>query len=531
LGSRVRIPSPAPKKPNENQTLSTLGEKLSELFATEQYAKLHEKDGLTRAKSVQCCSRAVRPGADPPDKKKAAPDGDQGAATSKATAANKSHCRAAALQARFVPLNKMQRAWIEPPKRVRSRRARYHQEPKRPWVRLFLDVLEHDAYRGLSINARRAYDALVCHLHRSGSIENGSLDVSHKTFETFGVTHRYVASALRELEDARLIWSSRAEQKHPLLPAAKRYGVTTYADETKRAFAWVYLDFLESKSYRGLSINARRVLERLLIENTMHRYKANGLLRVSARQFGQHGVNTRFTCGAIRELEKARLLGVIKGKPNGKYAAANLYRLKFLGTVDGPATWRRSQAEKTIFTTQMYDTTATQMYDMRKSVATAGPSGQPAKIGHQKRSKCTTSITSWVEMAPFGSACQKSRQKPDPEPGKEQVAFFCAKSAVNFGDNSSRLTRTVLAELAPVGYGESMERKRETENARRPGPGEPKARGAAREVASPICTAEVARGDGCARSVTERVCGAGGAFRTGAPGGLGRRQTALARDG
>jgi hypothetical protein len=90
LGSRVRIPSPAPKKTNENQRLSTLGEKLSERFATEQYAKLHEKDGHTRAKSVQCCSRAVRPGAAPPDKKKAAPDGDQSAATSKATAANKS---------------------------------------------------------------------------------------------------------------------------------------------------------------------------------------------------------------------------------------------------------------------------------------------------------------------------------------------------------------------------------------------------------------------------------------------------------
>jgi hypothetical protein len=82
LGSRVRIPSPAPKKPNENQRLSTLGEKLSERFATEQYAKLHEKDGHIRAKSVQCCSRAVRPDADPPPQKETAPDGDQGAAHS-----------------------------------------------------------------------------------------------------------------------------------------------------------------------------------------------------------------------------------------------------------------------------------------------------------------------------------------------------------------------------------------------------------------------------------------------------------------
>jgi hypothetical protein len=484
-------------------------------------------------KTVKCCSLAVRPGTDPPDKKKAAPDGDQSAATSKATAANKSqdqnNRRAAALQARFVPLNKMQRAWIEPPKRVRSRRARYHQEPKRPWVRLFLDVLEHDAYRGLSINARRAYDALICHLHRSGSIENGSLDVSHKTFESFGVTHRYVASALRELEEAGLVWSSRAEQKHPILPAAKRYGVTAYADETKRVFAWVHLDFLESKSYRGLSINARRVLERLLIENTRHRYRANGALRVSTRQFAGRDKGLRHVLSAIRELEESGLLAVVKDKPNGKYAAANLYRLKFLGTIDGPATWRRpgDDAAKTISTTQKGYTAATQKGSTFEPANTAAPSTKnPAKQASQL-TKGGTSITSSAGTAPPDLASPKPRQKPDPEPEKERAAFFGTKSAVNFGDNFDLLIRTVLAELAPVGCGESMERKRENENA---GSGDTKARGAARGVASPICTAEVARGANGAKGFTGRVCGGGGAFREGASGGLGRGQAALARN-
>jgi hypothetical protein len=119
----------------------------------------------------------------------------------------------------------MQRAWIEPPKRVRSRRAHYYQETKRPWVRLFLDVLEHEAWGRLSINSRRAYEALVVHLHRSAPNENGALAVSHKDFIRFGVTRRYVVEAITQLEDAGVIWASRAEQKHPLLPAARLYGL------------------------------------------------------------------------------------------------------------------------------------------------------------------------------------------------------------------------------------------------------------------------------------------------------------------
>jgi hypothetical protein len=379
----------------------------------------------------------------------------------------------------------------------------------------------NDAYRSLSINARRAYDALVCHLHRSGSIENGSLDVSHKTFESLGVTHRYVASALRELEDAGLIWSLRAEQKHPLLPAAKRYGVTAYKDDHKGAFAWVYLDLLESKDYRGLSINARRVIDRLLIENTVHRYRV--------RQLAGRDKGLRHFLSAIRELENAGLLAVAKDKPNGKYAAANLYRLKFLGTIDGPATWRRpgDDAAKTISTTQKGYTSATQKGYTPAPAKTAIPSTEhPAKQAAHL-TKGGTSITSSAGTAPPDLASPKPRQKPDPEPEKERAAFFWTKSSMNFGDSFDLLIRAVLAELAPVGCGESMERKRENENA---GSGDTKARGAARGVASPICTAEVARGDGCARSVTGRVCGGGGAFREGASGGLGRGQAALARN-
>jgi hypothetical protein len=132
----------------------------------------------------------------------------------------------------------------------------------------------------------------------------------------------------------------------------KRYGVTAY-DNRKRVFAWLYVDVLESPAWHGLSINARRVIERLLIENTRHRYRANGQLRVSYLQFAEHGVSTRFVPTAIRELKVSGLLAVAKGKRTRKYAAENLYRIKFLGTLDGPATWRHS-AQKTESTPRMY---------------------------------------------------------------------------------------------------------------------------------------------------------------------------------
>ena len=397
---RVQSSLAAPSKPHENQHLDEPATNPRDRVNAEQNTKKPVKTARNSEKTVKCCSRAVRrlsgQGSDPqPLQKKTRARGDATGAHSQGDASEASKGKdsrpAAALQtARFLPLNKRQRGWIEPPKRFRSRRARCHQEPKKPWVRLFLEVLEHDAYRGLSINARRAYDALVCHLHRSGSIENGSLDVSHKTFESLGVTHRYVASALRELEEAGLIWSSRAEQKHPLLPAAKRYGVTAYAYETKRAFAWVHLDFLESKSYRGLSINARRVLERLLIENTRHRYKENGNLRVSSRQFAGSLNGRRHIAKAIHELQESGLLDITKGKPNGRFAAPNLYRLKFLGTIDGPSTWRQREGdaipEKTIPTTQKWSTPATRKWSTHTEAAAAAPSGEPT----QKQTKNLT---------------------------------------------------------------------------------------------------------------------------------------------
>jgi hypothetical protein len=81
-------------------------------------------------------------------------------------------------------------------------------------------------------------------------------------------------------------------------------------------------------------------MDRLLIENTLHRLgEENGDLRVSYQQFVGHGVGRRLIAPALQELVYAGLLAITQSKPNGKFKPANLYRLIFLGTMDGPATW------------------------------------------------------------------------------------------------------------------------------------------------------------------------------------------------
>jgi hypothetical protein len=99
---------------------------------------------------------------------------------------------------------------------------------------------------------------------------------------------------------------------------------------------WIPLWILKSEAWRNLSINARRVIYRLLIENTNHRAERNGKLRVSFDQFVDHGVGRRLIKPALDELVDSRLIVITKGPPRGTLRAPNLYRITFLGTLEGP---------------------------------------------------------------------------------------------------------------------------------------------------------------------------------------------------
>lgn len=99
---------------------------------------------------------------------------------------------------------------------------------------------------------------------------------------------------------------------------------------------------MESDAIRSLSINARRALDRLIIEHFNHGRRENGNLRVAARQFHKWGVTKDCLTSAIRELEEKGLLVSARGEAKGVLMPAFIYRLTFYATMDSQPSneWR-----------------------------------------------------------------------------------------------------------------------------------------------------------------------------------------------
>ncbi len=110
----------------------------------------------------------------------------------------------------------------------------------------------------------------------------------------------------------------------------------------KEPWTFIALEVLESNAYQSLSINARRVIDRLIVENGRHNRLENGELRVSARQFHEWGVTKDCLTPAIRELEERGLIEVSLGEATGALRSPLLFRLTFYGTLEKSATneWR-----------------------------------------------------------------------------------------------------------------------------------------------------------------------------------------------
>ena len=249
---------------------------------------------------------------------------------------------ASVVQKNGVPLSKPQRKRLAPPRR-------------KAWARIWIDELESETRARLSVNARRALDALICHHFRSEQADNGALQVSHKAFERAGVHHTLVTKALAELDAAGLARASgKGLPSNPWMKRPTLYELPTYRPTegvqatAKRRFVWIPVDVMESPAWRSLSINARRIMDRLLLENFRHMGVENGKLRVSVRQFAECGVAMRFAKGAIAELVAGGLVAVTEGVAKGSLAPPNLYRITFHGTLDDGPTWSvASQKEAT----------------------------------------------------------------------------------------------------------------------------------------------------------------------------------------
>ena len=90
-------------------------------------------------------------------------------------------------------------------------------------------------------------------------------------------------------------------------------------------------NLLESPAWRALGINARRLIDVLMIEHLRHGGKANGALKAPRRQLEQAGIGARYVSAAIQEAEA---LGLVIAHRRG-CRVATLYELAWLPRGDG----------------------------------------------------------------------------------------------------------------------------------------------------------------------------------------------------
>jgi hypothetical protein len=113
------------------------------------------------------------------------------------------------------------------------------------------------------------------------------------------------------------------------LPASRRARQASRppADEP---WVWLTRELLSSNAWQTLSINERRIIDRLLIENMNHAGTMNGQLRVSHRQFIKCGVTKNKVAPAIRGLVARGLVRITPTESGGDIRGYYQYRLTFL---------------------------------------------------------------------------------------------------------------------------------------------------------------------------------------------------------
>lgn len=94
-------------------------------------------------------------------------------------------------------------------------------------------------------------------------------------------------------------------------------------------------DFLESAAYRTLSPNARKALDRLIIEHIGHNRLHNGKLIVTHDQFIDYGVTAEYVADAQDELEFKGLVRITRGRAGNGTAHPSVFRLTFDGCHEG----------------------------------------------------------------------------------------------------------------------------------------------------------------------------------------------------
>lgn len=127
------------------------------------------------------------------------------------------------------------------------------------------------------------------------------------------------------------------------------------------AFVKMPRDLLESDAWRSLGINARRLVDFLMLEHMRHGGRKNGQLLAPRRQLEQAGIGSHYVSAAIEETVSQGLVLVKRGRGR----RANIYALSWLPLFDGatPARPWSARAAKTA-KQQSVQTTADQQHHM-----------------------------------------------------------------------------------------------------------------------------------------------------------------------
>jgi hypothetical protein len=82
------------------------------------------------------------------------------------------------------------------------------------------------------------------------------------------------------------------------------------APPTNQPWAWCTFEMLESGAMRSLSVNARRVLDRIRLEHMAHGGLENGRLKVTWLDFEKYGVGRQFIGKSIAEVVAVGIVAI-----------------------------------------------------------------------------------------------------------------------------------------------------------------------------------------------------------------------------
>src|SRR5262249_51351338 len=103
---------------------------------------------------------------------------------------------------------------------------------------------------------------------------------------------------------------------------------------------------LESKTYRSLSLSARRFIERIELEQLRHGGKDNGKLPVTYQDFSEYGLRRSSVIRARNEAIRKGFVRITRKGRSGKNGIATEFRLTFLPADNRPPTndWKRHES-------------------------------------------------------------------------------------------------------------------------------------------------------------------------------------------